>query len=73
MSNFDSGVAAYVHARAVVDIYFPVDGKGNADISCSQCYYFRRQSRMCALNGAVCQYPDKYVGDNCPLEPVQDN
>lgn len=72
MSNFDSGVESYVHARTVVDIYFPVDSRGNADISCSQCYYFRRQSKTCALNGEVCQYPDKYVGDSCPLEPVQD-
>lgn len=68
MANFDSGVASYVKATAMVTVYFPVDYKGNADISCNQCPYFRRQSRSCALNNAVCNYPEKYVAVECPLE-----
>ena len=70
MSNFESGVASYIHAQATVDVYFPVDHRGNADISCEQCYYYRRQSRSCALNGEIVQYPTKYVGSCCPLKPA---
>lgn len=72
MASFDSGVASYIHAQAKVDVFFPVDARGNADISCNQCYYFRRQSRSCALNGEICQYPEKYVGASCPLEEVEE-
>lgn len=70
MANFDSGVASYIHASAVVDVFFPVDRRGNADISCEQCYYYRRQSRSCALNGEICEYPTRYVGSHCPLRLV---
>ncbi len=73
MASFDSGVSAYVHAQAVVDVYFPVDAKGNADISCSQCYYYRESSKRCGLNWEVCQYPNKYVGASCPLVRVDED
>lgn len=72
MANFDNGIATYIHAQATVDVWFPVDRKGNADISCSQCYYYRRSYQTCGLNGEVCAYPDKYVGGCCPLKPVDD-
>lgn len=72
MANFESGVASYIHAQAKVDVFFPVDARGNADISCNQCYYFRRSYRTCGLNGEVCQYPEKYVGASCPLEEVEE-
>lgn len=72
MANFDSGVASYIHAQAKVDVFFPVDSRGNADISCNQCYYFRRSYKTCGLNGEVCQYPEKYVGASCPLEVVEE-
>ena len=70
MANFESGVSSYIHAQAKVDVFFPVDARGNADISCGQCYYFRRNYKTCGLNGEVCQYPEKYVGASCPLEEV---
>lgn len=70
MANFDNGVASYIHASTVVDVFFPVDRRGNADISCEQCYYYRRQSRSCALNGEICEYPTRYVGSHCPLRLV---
>ena len=73
MPNFESGVAEFIHAQATVDVFFPVDFKGNADISCSQCYYFRKNYSTCGLNGEVCQYPNKYVGGSCPLHPVDEN
>ena len=72
MSRFDSGVKDYVRSRATVEVYFPVDWRGNADISCDQCFFFRRNYKTCGLNGEVCQYPSKYVGDSCPLEPVEE-
>lgn len=73
MADFESGVAEYVHAQAIVDVYFPVDFRGNADISCEQCYFFRRSYKTCGLNGEVCQYPNKYVGGSCPLHIAEEN
>lgn len=72
MANFDSGVASYIHAQAKVDVFFPVDSRGNADISCNQCYYFRRSYKTCGLNGEVCQFPEKFVGASCPLEEAEE-
>lgn len=72
MSRLDSGVKDYIRTRAIVEIYFPVDWRGQADISCNQCFFFRRNYQTCGLNGEVCQYPNKYVGDSCPLEPVSE-
>lgn len=73
MARFESGVSAYVHGQAVVDVFFPIDQRGNPDISCSQCYYYRESSHRCGLNWEVCQYPNKYVGDSCPLTVVRDD
>lgn len=72
IANFESGVSSYIHAQALVDVYFPVDVKGYADISCSQCYFFRESSKRCGLNWEVCQYPNRYVGGSCPLHRVDD-
>lgn len=72
MALFDDGIASYIEAEATVTVYFPVDRRGNADISCNQCYFFRRNYSTCGLNGEVCQYPQKYVGGSCPLHPVED-
>ena len=68
MADFDSGVVGYVHAHATVHVHFPVDSRGNADISCNQCPFFHKQSVKCGLNGQPCAYPTKYVGSWCPLE-----
>lgn len=72
MANFDSGIKDYIHTQATVDVFFPVDWKGVADICCDQCFFFRRMYKTCGLNGEVCQYPNKYVGGSCPLKPVDD-
>ena len=72
MPDFETGVASYVEAEATVKVFFPVDAKGNADICCRQCFYFRTSSQSCALNGEICQYPNKYVGTSCPLHPVEE-
>lgn len=68
MAKFDSGVSSYVEGVAIVRVSFPVDWRGEADISCNQCYYYRPATRRCALNGQVSEYPERYVGSRCPLE-----
>ena len=72
MSKFDNGVASYIHGRATVDVYFPIDHRGNASVCCEQCFFYREASRRCALTGEVSQYPTRYVGSSCPLEMVED-
>lgn len=71
MPNFDSGVFGYVIGRATVEVGFPVDKHGNPDISCYQCQFFRRTYNTCGLNGEVCAFPQRFVGDHCPLERVE--
>lgn len=72
MSNFDSGVAAYIKGRCLVEVNFPVDSRGHADISCNQCPYYGRTSKTCQLNKQVVNFPEKYVGACCPLELAEE-
>lgn len=72
MPNFDSGVKEYIVAEATVRVHFPVNFQDRADVSCNQCQFFRRSTQLCGLNGAVCEYPQKYVGSQCPLVPVNE-
>lgn len=67
MSYFESGVASYIRGYAVVEVNFPVDEKGRADISCYQCPYFSRNNGMCQLSKSIVAYPQRYVGQSCPL------
>lgn len=71
MANFDSGVASYVKACAVVQVNFPVDDKGRADISCKQCPYLSITSRICQLNKETVAFPERFVGDRCPLNEIK--
>lgn len=41
MPEFSSGVKEYIRASAIVEVSFPVDFHDRADVSCSQCPYFR--------------------------------
>lgn len=72
MANFESGVKGYIKAYAVVQMRFPVDFKDNADISCYQCKFFSRSTSLCRLNNEISAYPQKYVGQNCPLEIIKE-
>ena len=72
MPDFETGIMRYIVGRAVVENFFPVDYKDRPDISCTQCRFYRRSSGTCALNSAVCQYPEKYVGMDCPLHIVKE-
>ena len=68
MAEFSSGVKDYVIATAKVQTFFPVDFKGNADVCCRQCRFYRISSRKCGLNEELIPYPEKYIGPNCPLD-----
>lgn len=72
MANFESGVASYVIARAVVEVGFPVDFRGNADINCYQCKFFSRNTGICQLTKEIVEYPTKYIGAACPLQLVEE-
>lgn len=67
MPCFDSGVSGYVRCYAVIEVNFPVDDKGRSDIACKHCQYLSSNERMCQLNKEPVAYPQKYVGQNCPL------
>lgn len=71
MGRFESGVASYVEAYAVIEVFFPVDDKGRADISCSQCPFLSHSARICQLNKKPVAYPEKFVGQYCPLNRIE--
>lgn len=73
MANFDSGVAKYIKAVAVVETYFPVDWRGNAEISCIHCNYYVRATQRCGLTQQIVNFPERYVGECCPLEEVKED
>lgn len=67
MPNFDTGISSYIKTYAVVEVNFPVDERGRADISCYRCPFFYRNSSRCQLNEQLVAYPERFVGDKCPL------
>ena len=73
MANFDSGVKRYIKAVATVEVGFPVDWHDRADIACKHCNFFVRATQRCALTQQVVNFPEKYVGECCPLERVDEN
>ena len=73
MANFDDGVSRYIKARAVVEVGFPVDWRGSVEIACKHCDFFLKNSSRCGLNHSVVNFPEKYVGSECPLEPVEED
>lgn len=71
MANFDTGVAGYVIGQATVTVGFPIDFKGNAEIACKHCKFYVRATQRCALNQEMINYPERFVGVNCPLERIE--
>lgn len=67
MANFDSGVKAYITGECAVKVYFPIDEKDRADVSCYQCKFFSRASGICYLTKEISEYPQRYVSSKCPL------
>lgn len=72
MANFDSGVSRYIKARAVVEVGFPVDWRGSVEIACKHCNFFDRAKQKCNLTQRVVNFPERFVGDDCPLEPIEE-
>lgn len=68
MANFSSGVAGYVKGTCEITVNFPIDTKGNAEIACKHCPYLSSNERMCQLNKEPVAFPNKFVGDKCPLK-----
>lgn len=68
MANFETGVSRYIKTRAVVEVGFPVDWRGSIEIACKHCPFLLRTSSRCGLTQQVVNFPDKYVGECCPLE-----
>lgn len=68
LPRIDSGVASYIKGRATVEMFFPVDLRGNSCVCCELCRFYRPNSRRCSLNDSVCEFPSKYIGGQCPLE-----
>jgi hypothetical protein len=73
MACFDSGVKRYIKAQATVQVSFPVDWKDNAEIACKHCQFYIRATQRCALNQEVVNYPERFVGEFCPLEKVTED
>ena len=71
MANFDDGVQGFVKAKTTVEVYFPVDWRGSVEIACKHCPFFIKTNMRCGLNQAVVNFPEKFVGSNCPLERVE--
>lgn len=67
MANFDNGVYSYIVGTATVYVQFPVDYRGNADVKCDMCKYYGRSGKMCLLNKEIVEYPEKFIGSQCPL------
>ncbi len=73
MPNFENGVASYIMGKATVTVGFPVDFRGNAEIACKHCPFYIRATQRCALNQEMVNFPDRYIGANCPLERIDND
>lgn len=72
MAYFESGVSRYIKATATVEVFFPVDLKGNEYICCDACQFYRKSSSRCGLTNEPMLWPGRYVGGDCPLQPVKE-
>ena len=68
MADFSSGVSVYVTGRYEIKVNFPIDLKGRPDVSCNQCPYYGRSAKICYLNKHTPVYPEKYIGQECPIK-----
>ena len=66
--SFDSGVTAYIKGVATVEVHFPVDKNGKANVSCAMCPYFAKYDCKCKLNDKLCHFPTTHIGWACPLK-----
>ena len=71
MRYFEDGIKGYVDGQTTVTVHFPIDWRGQVHIACVHCPYLSSNQRMCQLNKAVVDFPDRYVGRECPLEGME--
>lgn len=72
MANFDSGIKKFIKAYAVVEVNFPVDWKDKSEIACKHCDFYIRATQRCALNQKIVNNPEHFVGEYCPLTPIEE-
>ena len=72
MANFEHGVKRYIKARATVEVCFPVDWRDKEEIACKHCPFYVRATQRCGLNQQIVNYPEHFVGADCPLEPINE-
>lgn len=72
LANFDTGVSRYIKTKAIVEVGFPVDWRGSVEIACKHCNFFVRATQRCGLTQMVVNYPERYVGADCPLEIIEE-
>jgi hypothetical protein len=65
--TFESGVKAYIVGVATVAVNFPINWKDQADVRCEMCEFYSRGGHSCRLNHAIVEYPEKFIGSQCPL------
>ena len=65
--SFETGVSRYITGTATVAAFFPVDNKGNMDVTCDQCRFFNQRNRRCNLTESLCPYPTRGIAPDCPL------
>lgn len=65
--TFESGVKSYIVGTCQIEVNFPVNWKGEPDVRCEQCDYYSRTGHICQINKRIVEYPEKFIGSQCPL------
>ena len=73
MASFENGVKRYITATATVTVHFPVDWHENAEVACKHCNFYVRATQRCGLTQTIVNYPERFVGVDCPLEEVTED
>lgn len=68
----DKGAKGYVNCQATVIVPFPIDFNDRAYINCAYCRYYRTSTRRCQLTDEVIAFETKGVGNDCPLEIIEE-
>lgn len=67
MPTFETGVKSYIVGTATIEVFFPVNWRGEPDVRCELCKFYSRSGHACRINNQVVEYPEKYIGSQCPL------
>ncbi len=67
MKKMEGGVKEFIRAKAEITVNFPVDWSDRAYVCCTQCPYLSSNERICQLNKQPVQFPQRFIGYDCPL------